>query len=79
MTSSRMGTALLFMTLAAPNALFEVFDLGTVVPVDAGVPRVASSPNQLPRPTTGVLSAWIAAGQDEATLVATDDAIADAP
>jgi hypothetical protein len=74
MTSSRMGTALLFMTLAAPNGLFEVFDLGGVVPADTGVPRVASSPNQLPRPTTGILSAWIA-NDDQATLAATDDGL----
>ncbi|MCW5893258.1 MAG: hypothetical protein KIT14_22310 [bacterium] len=77
MTSSRTGTAFLFVMLTAPNAIFEVFDLGTVVPADTGVPRVASSPSQLPRPTTGVLSAWIDA-QSEATRVATDDAVSNA-
>lgn len=78
MTSSRLATAFVFVMVAAPNALFEVFDLGAVVPADTGVPRVASSPNQLPRPTTGVLSAWIA-DRSETTLVANDEAVAEAP
>jgi hypothetical protein len=76
MASSRMGTALLFMVLTAPNALFEVFDLRAVVPENTGIPRVASSPNQLPRPTTGVLSAWIDE-QDAATLTVADDVVVD--
>jgi hypothetical protein len=76
MASSRKGTALLFMMLTAPNALFEVFDLRAVVPADTDVPRVASSPNQLPRPTTGVLSAWIAQ-QGATTLTAADDVVVD--
>lgn len=78
MTSSRLATAFLLVMVAAPNALFEVFDLGAVVPSDTGVPRVASSPNELPRPTTGVLSAWIDE-RSETTLVAADEAIAEAP
>lgn len=77
MTSSHLGAALLLMMLAAPNALFDVFDLRAVVPADTGVPRVASSPNQLPRPTTGVLSAWIAEDAQPTLTTAADDAVGD--